>query len=70
MNCPTKTAADLNLLTTEVVSNAVRHASRSSTDEVIVRAAADEMIRVEVVDGGSLFKPPVLDGPHDVWSSG
>lgn len=28
------------------------------------------MIRVEVVDGGSLFKPPVLDGPHDVWSSG
>jgi anti-sigma regulatory factor (Ser/Thr protein kinase) len=68
---PDRAAADLALLTTEIVSNAVRHASRSPGDEIILRVAADDdIVRVEVVDGGELFEPLPAGGPWDVRSDG
>lgn len=56
-NLPERTAADLALLLTEVVSNAVRHASPSPGDEIRIRLYPDEPVRVEVVDGGPGFEP-------------
>jgi anti-sigma regulatory factor (Ser/Thr protein kinase) len=61
---PDRTADELALLTSEVVSNAVRHASRNSADEIIVRVATDGGVRVEVVDAGTLFEPP---SPREPW---
>jgi anti-sigma regulatory factor (Ser/Thr protein kinase) len=54
---PDRTAADLALLLTEVVSNAVRHASPSPGDEIRIRLHTGEPVRVEVVDGGPGFEP-------------
>jgi anti-sigma regulatory factor (Ser/Thr protein kinase) len=59
---PEHVVANLQLLTTELVSNAVRYASPNVGDEVFVRIAADENIRVEVVDRGDLF---VTRSPHE-----
>jgi anti-sigma regulatory factor (Ser/Thr protein kinase) len=67
---PEGAAADVELLMTEVVSNAVRHASTSSADEIVIRLSADGLVRVEVVDAGALFEPPSLDPPHDARTSG
>jgi anti-sigma regulatory factor (Ser/Thr protein kinase) len=67
---PDRTAADLALLTTEVVSNAVRHASRANGDEITIRLSANDIIRVEVVDCGTLFDPPQPREPWDARASG
>jgi|SoiMethySBSTD1v2_1073268.scaffolds.fasta_scaffold539088_3 anti-sigma regulatory factor (Ser/Thr protein kinase) len=46
---------DAKLLTTEVVTNAIRHAR--GTQAVIVRVRRNNLVRVEVVDQGLMFDP-------------
>jgi anti-sigma regulatory factor (Ser/Thr protein kinase) len=46
---------DAKLLTTEVVTNAIRHAR--GTEAVIVRVRRNNLVRVEVVDQGPMFNP-------------
>jgi anti-sigma regulatory factor (Ser/Thr protein kinase) len=46
---------DAKLLTTEVVTNAIRHAG--DTQVVIVRVRRNKLVRVEVVDQGPMFDP-------------
>lgn len=46
---------DAKLLTTEVVTNAIRHAR--GTQAVIVRVRRNKLVRVEVVDEGPMFDP-------------
>jgi anti-sigma regulatory factor (Ser/Thr protein kinase) len=58
---------DLELLVTEVVTNAVRHGGRGAADEIVVRMWADGGVHVEVVDTGSPFEPPA--GPERVQPS-
>jgi anti-sigma regulatory factor (Ser/Thr protein kinase) len=53
---PAAVAADAELLTSEVVSNAVRHAGLDPSQEIVVRIVADGSVRVEVVDQGPLFE--------------
>jgi serine/threonine-protein kinase RsbW len=48
-------ASDVELLTSEVVSNAVKHARLSPSDEIIVRFVMDGYVRVEVMDPGPPF---------------
>jgi len=67
---PAETAADLALLVTEVVTNAVRHAPRSAVDEVVVRIVTDDRIRVEVLDPAPPFEPPTPGGPYEDRPSG
>ena len=45
---------DAKLLTTEVVTNAIRH---GGTQVVIVRVRRNNLVRVEVVDQGPMFDP-------------
>ena len=49
---PAEAAFDVELLTSEVVSNAVKHAKLSPSDEIIVRFVMDGYVRVEVMDPG------------------
>ncbi len=58
------------LLTSELVSNALRHASPSVDDEIILRIAFEDRIRVEVVDSGDPFAPPSPRQPFDTRTSG
>jgi anti-sigma regulatory factor (Ser/Thr protein kinase) len=67
---PDRVAADAALLTTEVVSNAVIHASTRPGDEVTVRIYSDHTVRVEVVDCGELFEPPNPRQPWDMRPTG
>lgn len=54
-------SADVNLIVSELVTNAVRHAG--STEKVRVRVKAnDEKIRLEVVDDGPGFPPATARG--------
>jgi len=46
---------DAKLLTTEVVTNAIRHARGTQT--VILRVRKNNLVRVEVVDQGPMFDP-------------
>ncbi|MGZ4153800.1 MAG: ATP-binding protein [Actinomycetota bacterium] len=55
---PDRLVADLELLVTEVVTNAVRHGGRRPTDEIVVRLWANDCVHVEVVDSGSPFERP------------
>jgi anti-sigma regulatory factor (Ser/Thr protein kinase) len=52
---PDDVVSDVELLTSEVVSNAVKHAKLSPSDEIIVRFVMDGYVRVEVVDPGPPF---------------
>jgi anti-sigma regulatory factor (Ser/Thr protein kinase) len=67
---PDRTAADLALLLTEVVSNAVRHASGNPGDEILIRLYADGPVRVEVVDRGPGFEPLAQATPEGPRASG
>jgi anti-sigma regulatory factor (Ser/Thr protein kinase) len=53
---PDRLVADLELLVTEVVTNAVRHGGLRPADEIVVRMWADDCVHVEVVDTGSPFE--------------
>jgi anti-sigma regulatory factor (Ser/Thr protein kinase) len=53
---PALVVADAELLTSEVVSNAVRHAELDPSQEIVVRIVADGYVRVEVVDQGPPFE--------------
>jgi anti-sigma regulatory factor (Ser/Thr protein kinase) len=57
---------DLLVLVTELVTNAVRHAGVGPEDVVVLHlAAAEDVVRVEVCDGGPGFEPvPREPGPH------
>jgi anti-sigma regulatory factor (Ser/Thr protein kinase) len=48
--------ADAELLTSELVSNAVRHAELDPSQEIVVRIVADGYVRVEVADQGPAFE--------------
>ena len=63
---PDRVAADVALLTTEVVSNAVKHASTRPSDEITLRISNADAVRVEVVDCGDLFEPPA---EHTAWEA-
>jgi anti-sigma regulatory factor (Ser/Thr protein kinase) len=52
---PFAVAADLALLVTEVVSNAVRHSGMAPTDDILVRLSTNRTVRVEVLDQGPGF---------------
>ncbi len=53
---------DLRLLVSEVVTNAVRHASDGADDHVRLRIAElDSHVRVEVLDRGPGFTVPDID---------
>jgi anti-sigma regulatory factor (Ser/Thr protein kinase) len=54
---PEAVASDIELLATEIVSNAVRHAGLDPTEEIILRIVADGYVRVEVTDPGPPFEP-------------
>jgi anti-sigma regulatory factor (Ser/Thr protein kinase) len=53
---PGAVASDAELLTSEIVSNAVKHASLDPSEEIILRVVLDGHIRVEVVDPGPPFE--------------
>jgi anti-sigma regulatory factor (Ser/Thr protein kinase) len=53
---PAVVVADAELLTSELVSNAVRHAQLDPSQEIVVRIVADGYVRVEVVDQGPPFE--------------
>jgi anti-sigma regulatory factor (Ser/Thr protein kinase) len=62
---PGPVISDVQLLTTEVVSNAVRHASLMPSQEIVLRVVINGSIRVEVLDEGPPFQagPRGTDGP-------
>jgi anti-sigma regulatory factor (Ser/Thr protein kinase) len=67
---PERAAVDVTLLTTELVSNAVRHAARSAVDDVTLRITVDALVRVDVVDCGALFEAPTPTAPWEAHTSG
>ena len=64
---PHGVATDVTLLTSEVVSDAVGHASTIEWEEIVLRVDRDRRIRVEVIDGGTGFNPsaPVRPASND-----
>jgi anti-sigma regulatory factor (Ser/Thr protein kinase) len=67
---PDPVISDVQLLTTEVVSNAVRHASLMPSQEIVLLVEINGSIRVEVLDEGRPFRadPGSPDGPgHNGW---
>jgi len=57
-------AEEIELLTSEVVTNAIRHARADPLAEVILRVdASDDHVRVEVLNPGPSFDPPVPSIP-------
>jgi anti-sigma regulatory factor (Ser/Thr protein kinase) len=65
-----QTQADVALLTSEVVSNALRHGSTGPADEIVVRVSADTVVHIDVVDCGRLFEPPAPRQPWDARANG
>ncbi|HEY8115980.1 MAG TPA: ATP-binding protein [Actinomycetota bacterium] len=53
---PAVVVADAELLTSELVSNAVRHAELDPSQEIVVRIVSDGYVRVEVADQGPPFE--------------
>ncbi|HEX8647932.1 MAG TPA: ATP-binding protein [Thermoleophilaceae bacterium] len=55
-------AFDVRLLVSELVTNSVRHAQIGPEDSIGLKVTVgDEVVRVEVADGGPGFEPPELD---------
>ena len=50
-------AADVALVTSEVVANAVKHAGMRPTDDILLRVDPGDRIHVEVLDTGPGFDP-------------
>ena len=56
---------DAELLTSEIVTNAVTHGASGPSDELTVRVVADGYVRVEVVDPGPPFDLAAAErAPH------
>ena len=66
---PPQVVADVELLTSELVSNAVRHATMGAADTIGLNIAiGPQTIRVAVIDGGAGFDSTKLDrspGPDE-----
>jgi anti-sigma regulatory factor (Ser/Thr protein kinase) len=62
---PSAVVADVELLTSEVVSNAVRHAELDPSQEIVVRIVADGLVRVEVADPGPPFEADLREPGSD-----
>ena len=66
---PPHVVADIELLTSELVSNAVRHATMDASDTIGLNIAiGPQTIRVTVIDGGTGFDSTKLDpspGPDE-----
>ena len=61
---PPEIADDVILLTSEVVTNAIRHAGSAPLDDVIVRVEpSEETFHVEVLNPGPSFDPQVPASP-------
>jgi anti-sigma regulatory factor (Ser/Thr protein kinase) len=48
--------SDAELLTSEVVSNAVKHADLDPSQKIVLRVVMDERLRIEVADPGPPFE--------------
>jgi anti-sigma regulatory factor (Ser/Thr protein kinase) len=53
---PGSVVSDAELLTSEVVSNAVKHAVLDPSQEIVLRVVRDEHVRVEVTDPAPPFE--------------
>ena len=53
---PESVVSDAELLTSEVVSNAVKHADLDPSQKIVLRVATDECLRIEVADPGPPFE--------------
>ena len=53
---PASVVSDAELLTSEVVSNAVKHADLDPSQKIVLRVAMDERLRIEVADPGPPFE--------------
>jgi anti-sigma regulatory factor (Ser/Thr protein kinase) len=64
---PYGVATDVTVLTSEVVSDAVGHASTTEWEEIVLRVNRDRRIRVEVIDGETGLNPsaPVCPALND-----
>jgi anti-sigma regulatory factor (Ser/Thr protein kinase) len=64
---PYGVATDVTVLTSEVVSDAVGHASTTEWEEIVLRVNRDRRVRVEVIDGETEFNQsaPVCPAPND-----
>jgi len=62
---PPMVVADAELLTSELVSNAVRHAELDPSQEIVVRIVADGNVRVEVADPGPPFDADLREPSTD-----
>ena len=61
---PQQRIDDLRLLTSEIVTNALRHAGLAAGDTVgVAVAVSGRRVRVEVADGGPGFDPAAVHGP-------
>jgi serine/threonine-protein kinase RsbW len=61
---PEEVVSDVELLTTELVTNALKHATASQSEQIIVRLVLHDRVRVEVIDSGPSFDPrPVRPDP-------
>jgi anti-sigma regulatory factor (Ser/Thr protein kinase) len=69
--CEWPCGEDLALLTSEVVTNAVRHGPAHAENGVSLEAVVfDDVVRVEVRDGGAGFDPPIPGRAGELRPSG
>jgi hypothetical protein len=66
---PADVAGKLDLLATEVVSNAVQTRDLGPTDEVVVRVSHDDLVHVDLTDAGPGFDrdTPRFPGDASGW---
>jgi anti-sigma regulatory factor (Ser/Thr protein kinase) len=68
---PEEVVSDIELLTTELVTNALKHATVSQSEQIIVRLVLRDGARVEVIDPGPPFNPhpvrPLSPGCTSGW---
>lgn len=69
--CNSQCGEDLDLLTSEVVTNALKHAPVRAANTVSLEARVfEEVVRVEVTDQGSGFDPPSPGPPGELRQNG
>ena len=66
-----KLASDLELLVSEVVTNAVRHGGAGRSDDIDVRVeVAEDTVSVSIVDSGNGFRPAQAPKPRSGRDAG